>query len=155
MLSEVIWVLFAKLNVPDVYFWWKRMNQDRAEKSCNIQPFRNWQYQLSSSKYPSDSIDNAKQKIQDKEGILINSLWSSPTSSWRTAEPSLITTSRRNPLYTWCFVFVTVSKLLGLLEWVDKSWYCVTFDFLTWVCKCYHFILFIILFCLLNWKVLH
>jgi hypothetical protein len=40
MPSDAIWVLFAKLKVPDeVYFWWQRMNQGRAEKSCNCQTF--------------------------------------------------------------------------------------------------------------------
>eukprot|EP00091_Calanus_sinicus_P018845 TRINITY_DN444_c0_g1_i2.p1 TRINITY_DN444_c0_g1~~TRINITY_DN444_c0_g1_i2.p1 ORF type:complete len:101 (-),score=30.67 TRINITY_DN444_c0_g1_i2:375-677(-) len=47
---------------------------------------------------PSDSIENVKAKIQDKEEFLQTSRdLSLLGSSWRMAEPSLTTTSRRSP----------------------------------------------------------
>merc|ERR1712232_462201 len=52
---------------------------------------------------PSDSIDNVKAKIQDKEASRpTSSASSSRASSSRTAAPSRTTTSRRSRRCTWC-----------------------------------------------------
>merc|ERR1711924_567827 len=54
---------------------------------------------------PSDTIENVKQKIQDKEvSLLTSSASSAPGSSWRTAALCRTTTSRRSLRCTWCCV---------------------------------------------------
>merc|ERR1712054_731341 len=60
---------------------------------------------------PSDTIDNVKQKIQDKEASRpISSVSSSLASSSRTAARLATTTFRRSRPFTWCFVFAAASS---------------------------------------------
>ena len=61
---------------------------------------------------PSDTIENVKAKIQDKEFKAFpqtSSVLSLLASSWRMAALCLTTTSRRSPLSTWCCVSVVAA----------------------------------------------
>merc|ERR1711976_444652 len=65
---------------------------------------------------PSDTIDNVKTKIQDKEQFLhISSVLSLLKSSLRMDVPCPTTISRRSPLFTWYCVFVEVCRFSSRL----------------------------------------
>ena len=50
----------------------------------------------------SDSIENVKAKIQEKEAILqTNRDLSSPVNSWKTGEPLLTITFKKDQPYIW------------------------------------------------------